>query len=136
MVTQVSKIGHLSTESEAILTLEHQWCDKVRTQDVEWIVNLFSDQGRVHPPGADPVVGTEALRAFWREMAHTAGLSVSWWPTLVHVSTAGDMAYDVGAASTTLPDGRTMAGKYLVVWVRQNGQWKVAVDMFSPNTMP
>lgn len=135
MTPQESKTEVLPSDAEAINALERQWCEKAREQDVDWIVNLFSDDGRVHPPGADPVVGKEALRAFWTQMTHTAGLSVSWQPTMVQVSAAGDMAYDVGVALTTLPDGSSVAGKYVVVWVRKGKEWKVAVDMFSQNTM-
>jgi hypothetical protein len=41
------------------------------------------------------------------------------------------MAYDYGAATTILADGSTLQGYYLVVWVKENGQWKVAADMFN-----
>jgi hypothetical protein len=85
------------------------------------------------PPDAPPVAGTEALPAVWDFMANTEGLEVSWEPTFARVSPDGNMAYDYGTASMTLPDGAVQSMKYLVVWVREDGEWKVAADMFNAN---
>jgi uncharacterized protein (TIGR02246 family) len=123
----------IAKESNAILALERQWCQKLKEKDVDWIVNLFAEQGRQFPPNAEPVVGAQALRAAWEAMANTEGLEVSWEPAEAHVAASGDMAYDFGAGTITTPDGRIQPAKYLVVWVRQNGEWKVAADMFSTN---
>jgi ketosteroid isomerase-like protein len=128
--------GRMETESKMILALERQWCQKLQEKDIDWIVNLFADHGRQFPPNADPVVGSKALRASWDAMANTEGLKVSWEPAEAHVSASGDMAYDFGKGTITTPDGRVQAAKYLVVWVRQGGEWKVAVDMFSANGSP
>jgi uncharacterized protein (TIGR02246 family) len=123
-------------ESRPILALERQWCEKLQEKDVDWIVNLFAEEGRQFPPNAEPVVGPQALRAAWEAMANTEGLRVSWEPAQAHVSASGDMAYDFGTGSITTPDGRVQAAKYVVVWVRRDGEWKVAVDMFNTNGSP
>jgi uncharacterized protein (TIGR02246 family) len=120
-------------ETKMIMELERRWARKLREKDVDWIVNLFADQGRQFPPNAKPVVGSKELRAAWDAMANTDGLEVSWEPEEAHVSASGDMAYDFGTGTITSPDGKTQAAKYLVVWVRQHGKWKVAVDMFNIN---
>jgi ketosteroid isomerase-like protein len=99
-------------------------------------VSLFAAQGRQFPPNAEPVVGSKALRAAWETMANTEGLEITWEPAEAHVSASGDMSYDFGAAQITTPDGRVQAAKYVVVWVRQNGEWKVAVDIFNTNSPP
>jgi ketosteroid isomerase-like protein len=129
-------MSNTATESNVILELERQWSQKLQEKDVDWIVNLFTNEGRQFPPNAEPVVGSEALRAAWETMANTKGLEVSWEPTEAHVSASSDMAYDFGTAKITTPDGQTQTGKYLVVWVRQEGEWKVAMDMFNTNTLP
>ncbi len=118
-----------AAEAAAIMALQQEWSAKFQEQDLEWIVNLHTADGRQFPPDAEPVVGHEALRAQWEAMFALEG---SWESTEAHVSAAGDMAYDFGAATINSPDG-PMPFKYLVVWVREDGQWKVAVDMFSPN---
>jgi hypothetical protein len=41
------------------------------------------------------------------------------------------MAYDYGTATTRMADGTETTGQYLVVWVKENGEWRVAADMFN-----
>jgi ketosteroid isomerase-like protein len=118
-----------AAEAAAIMALEREWSAKFQEQDLEWIVNLHATDGRQFPPNAEPIVGREAMRAQWEALF---GLDASWEPTEAHVSASGDMAYDFGTATINTPEG-PMASKYLVVWIREGGEWKVAVDMFSPN---
>ncbi len=118
-----------AAEAAAIMALERQWSQKFQEKDLEWIVNLHATDARQMPPDAEPVVGHEALRAQWQAMFE---LDASWEPTEAHVSSSGDMAYDFGTATINTPDGPIPA-KYLVVWVREGGEWKIAVDMFSNN---
>ncbi len=118
-----------AVEAAAIVALEREWSAKFQEKDIDWIVNLHATNARQFPPNAEPVVGHEALRAELEEMRD---LEVSWAPTEAHVSAAGDMAYDFGTATVTTPEG-AIPHKYLVVWVREDGEWKGAVDKFSPN---
>jgi len=117
--------------AEAIMALEREWSDRFQAKDIDWIVELHWDDARQLPPGAPAVVGTEALREAWQNMADTEGLTLKWEPTLANVS--GDLAYDLGKGALTTPDGVTRPVKYVVIWERRGGQWKVLVDMFSPD---
>lgn len=120
-------------ETEVIMALEREWSERLAAGDVDWIVDLHTADAWQLPPGAEPIIGREALRAAWEEMATTEGLEISWEPTLARVSESGDLAYDLGSATIRNPDGSEVPAKYLVVWVREGGRWKVVADMFSPN---
>ena len=120
-------------EAQVIMALEREWSRRLAADDVDWIVDLHAADAWQLPPGAEPITGTEALRAAWEGMALTEGLEITWEPTLARVSKSGDMAWDMGSVSITDPDGSKVPAKYLVVWVREGGRWKVAADMFSPN---
>lgn len=121
---------------QAIMGLERAWSRAFGEKDTVWIAEHLSSDVRIMPPNAEPLVGRDAVRAWWGEMARTEGLQISWEPTEAHVSASGDMAYDVGTYEMTLPDGSTDSGKYLVVWVKEGGEWKIAADMFSSNQPP
>jgi ketosteroid isomerase-like protein len=125
-----------AAEADTIMQLENEWSSRLQAKDIDWIMNLHAADARQFPPNAAPVVGQDSLRAAWETLANTPGLRISWQPTAAHVSSAGDMAYDYGTASLTYPDGRTENAKYVVVWVREDDRWKVALDMFSPNALP
>jgi ketosteroid isomerase-like protein len=125
-----------AAEAQVILALERQWSERLAADDVDWIMDLHAEDAWQLPPNAEPIAGPEALRAAWEGMALTEGLEISWEPTFARVSESGDMAYDLGSATITTADGQSQAAKYLVVWVREGGRWKVAADMFSLNAPP
>jgi ketosteroid isomerase-like protein len=127
-------IAETGTEEEAIFALEREWSSRFAQGDVDWIVAAHAPDAQQFPPNAPPVVGLDALRAAWQGMADTEGLSLSWQPTRAYVSSSGDMAWDHGTGKLTNPDGRTQDVKYVVVWHRIDGEWKIVMDMFSPNS--
>ncbi len=127
--SQQAAVSDPAVEAAAIMELQREWSSKFQEKDLEWIVNLHAANGRQFPPNAEPVVGREALRAQWEALF---ALDVSWESAEAHVSASGDMAYDFGTVMINTPEGPAPS-KYLVVWVREGGEWKVAVDMFSAN---
>jgi ketosteroid isomerase-like protein len=125
-----------AAEADVIMELEREWSRKFTEGDVDWIIDLHAADARQLPPGADWIVGADALRAAWEGMSNTEGLEISWEPTGAHVSPDGGMAYDYGTVSMTTADGKTTSMKYLVVWTRVGDEWKVAADMFNANEAP
>lgn len=123
-------------EAETIMELERQWSASFQAGDIDWIVNRHAVNGRALPPGAEPVVGREAVREFWTNLYETEGLSLTFGPTEAHVGGAGDLGYVLGTYEMGLPDGSEDRGKYLVAWVKEDGQWRIAADMFNSNLSP
>lgn len=123
--------GDPQAERRAVMDLDREWSARFGQGDVAWIANLHAQDARTLPPNAGPVVGREAIRGFFRDLTSTEGLSLSWQPEGARVSEAADMAYSWGSYDMRLPDGTEDRGKYLAVWIRQAGDWKVAADMFN-----
>ena len=126
----------VEAEAAAIMDLERTWSANLADGDLEGIMSIHASDAIQFPAGAPAVFGAEALRAAWEGMINTEGLQVSWEPTEAIVSPSGDMAYDYGSATMITPDGVATPMKYLVIWVRENGEWKVAADMFNANVPP
>lgn len=123
-------------EIETIMELERTWSAKFQEGDIDWIVNRHVANGRTLPPGADPFVGRQAIRQFWSDLYETEGLSLTFGPSEAHVSEAGDMGYVLGTYEMALPDESEDRGKYVVVWVKEDGEWRIAADMFNSNLAP
>ena len=77
-----------------------------------------------------PVIGRETIRAslergFWRDGRPRGQLAFSElrvWPL-------GERhALMTGAFLLTYPEGRTQSGRYSLVWVQENGQWRIVHD--------
>ena len=123
-----------AAERETLMALERKWSDMYGRDDVEGISALLAEDSVLLTPGQSPVVGREnvieATRALLAADA-ADGLSVSWEPQAAFISSSGDMAYDYGLATTTLADGTVVEGSYLVVWTKEDGEWKAAADIFN-----
>ena len=119
-----------ASEEKVIMNLESEWSDRFAKGDIDWIMDLHSTNAIQMPPNAPPVIGKEALRKQWAGMIES--MDASFESTEAHVAASGDMAYDIGTVTINGPEGPIPA-KYLMVWTREDGEWKVAVDMFSTN---
>ncbi|PAP75451.1 YybH family protein [Rubrivirga marina] len=124
----------LAAEREAVMAPERESSAMYGRGDVDGIAALLADESVLPAPVRPPTVGRDSVVAATRALlaAEAAdGVSVSWEPVDAVVSPSGDMAFDWGRAATTLADGSVVEGSYLVVWTREDGEWKVAADLFN-----
>lgn len=122
--------GDAVSDGNEIVALEAKWSALYGARDLDGIMALMARNSVLIMPGSAPVVGAEGIRqatsAMWE-----SGDAVSWRSDFVSVAPGGDMAYDYGTASTKSADGSIVEGRYLVVWIKEDGAWKVAADMFN-----
>ena len=119
-------------EAEAIMELDLEWAQRFADRDYAWISDLHAENAVQLPPGSNILTGREAITAGWEGLA-AALPGTSWEPVMVKVSASGDMAYIYGRASAVDAEGTATPMKYLEVWVKIDGEWKVAADMFNAN---
>lgn len=121
----------LEAEAARVMALETEWSRIYGEKNIDAIMDLFVEDSVLIAPGSPPVVGKPAIRSSTASMLAAEGLSVEWTPMDARVAPGGDMAFDYGTSITRLPDGTTVPGAYLVVWVKVDGEWKVAADIFN-----
>jgi hypothetical protein len=98
--------------------------------DIATIDAMFAPDARVFPPGAATVTGAQALHDFTVDYLK-AGLtefreeSTRCYGNDAHVVDEGTYVVTYG------PDHVTERGKYLNVWTRVNGSWKIASNMWN-----
>ncbi len=117
-------------EAVAIAQLETEWSEMYGGRNLDGVAALMAQNSVLIMPGSEPIVGVENIRAATEEMLKSDD-EVSWASDFAFVAPSGDMAYDYGTATTKLADGSIVKGQYLVVWVKEHDQWKVAADMFN-----
>ena len=127
-----------STDEQQIRDLEQQWAEAVEERNLEGIVDLFAEDGQVMPPNAEPAMGRESVRKAWQGMLDLPELDLSFAPTDVNVAESGDMAYAIGTYRLTFQsEGQEEptqdSGKYVDIWEKVDGEWKVMVEMFNSN---
>jgi uncharacterized protein (TIGR02246 family) len=121
---------------QQIRELDRKWVEAIRAGDVDTIADIYAEDGLVMPPNAVQAEGTEAVRRFWEGLLGLPNASLTFEPSRIEVAGAGDIAYDIGtyALGFDTDQGRVEdEGKYVVVWTKEEGEWKVAADIFNSN---
>ena len=119
---------------DEIPALVAEWNERARLRDLEGCVGYFAPDGRFMAPNAPAAHGTDAIRAAWTQMFTLPNLKVTFGPTSVDEAASGDLCYEVGTWATGFdtPAGRHEDhGKYVVVWRKIGGAWKVMTDIFN-----
>ena len=101
--------------------------------DAAGIAVLYTEDAMLLPPNSEMLEGREAVQAFWQG-GIDMGIKEATLETEV-VEARGNAAYEVGKYTMIIepPGGPTISdrGKYLVVWKRQEGSWKLHSDMWN-----
>jgi uncharacterized protein (TIGR02246 family) len=121
-------------DEQAIRGHVERWLQLVKAKDAAAIAQLYAEDGAVMPPNAPIGKGRAAIQQTWASMMGTPGFGLTFVPEQILVSSSGDMALDRGTYSLTIaPAGTTQSdtGKYVVVWRKIGGEWKVAADIFN-----
>ena len=98
--------------------------------DAAGLAALYTEQGQLLPPNADFMTGREAIQAFWQG-AMDMGLTEARIETL-EVEAHGDTAIEVSKYTLHVQGGQQAdAGKFIVIWKREGGQWRLHRDIFN-----
>ncbi len=121
-------------DEQAIRGQVDRWLQLVKAKDAAGIAALYAEDGAVMPPNAPIGKGRAAIQQTWASMMQTPGFDLTFVPEQIIVSSSGDMALDRGTYRLAVaPNGssQTDTGKYVVVWRKIGGEWKVAADIFN-----
>jgi len=100
-------------------------------RDFDALERVYARDARVLPPGAPTVEGRAAIAEFWS--AAVAALNVqSLRLHTISLDVSGDRAQEVGRAELGVEGGGApMALKYVVLWKREDGAWRMDVDIWN-----
>jgi len=118
----------------AILAAEQTFVAAYNRGDAPGLAALYTGDGQIMPPNSDVVTGKRGLealfRSFWEE-----GDTVMKLET-VEAEGFGETAFEVGRYTLSGKGGKVNdRGKYIVIWRKEDGQWKLYRDIFN-TSMP
>lgn len=128
--------GDPAAVEQAIRDLDKKWVGAAARGDVATIVGFYAPDGAFLTPNAPPAVGPEAIGEAWKGLLSLPNVSLNFRPTRIDVAASGDLATDIGTYDLAFSsDGGRVRdeGKYVVVWKKINGEWKVIVDILNSN---
>lgn len=121
---------------ESLLESDKQWSVVAAGDDIERVVEYWTDNAVVYTAGRLPIAGKDALRAFVRKNRSIPGFSLTWEPTEAIVSRTGDLGFTLGPYTLTVPgqEGKlvTQRGHYICVWKREGKNWRCSHEVHAP----
>ena len=130
MPTTMTQVD-LRAEEQAIRAQGRKYLEGAKNKDASAVASLFAQNGVFLYPGIPLVQGQSALREAFTQFMQTPGFALTFEPTRVEVSQAGDLAYELGTYRLTMepPEGRVDdTGKYVSVWKKTGDRWELVVD--------
>jgi uncharacterized protein (TIGR02246 family) len=108
-----------------------QWIELFNKADFSGVASLYTDEALAFPPGAPMVRGKAAIGAMWKTMAEQ--VSDPKLTTLEVKRLGPSAALEIGTFSlkTKEPTPKELTGKYVVVWEKVRGRWKLAADIWN-----
>ncbi|HTF18769.1 MAG TPA: DUF4440 domain-containing protein [Chryseolinea sp.] len=126
LVTQASDVR------EDIGSANRQFEKKFASGDSSGMASLYTHDAMLMPPGAPIQQGQDAIGGFWK-MVMGMGIKTAKLNT-THLDEAGEGAVEVGEYELGGEDGQILdQGKYLVVWKKEKGNWRLSKDIWNTN---
>lgn len=119
---------NVEQEREALMARDRAWSAAVK--DMDTFMSFFTADASIYPPGMPKTTGTGPLRDALTKMSSAPDFALEFTPTAAGVAASGDVGYTTGTYQSTM-NGATEKGKYVTVWQKADGQWKVKEDIFN-----
>lgn len=114
----------------AIEAANKQFLAAFATGDTAHLAAMYTADAQAFPPNGDITRGRDAIRKLWQGVVD-AGIKSATLTTL-EVEAQGDTAHEVGTYTMSVEGGKQVdTGKYIVIWKREQGQWKLHRDIWN-----
>ena len=102
-------------------------------RNIDALDQVYTMDARILPPGADMISGRQNIKNFGRNAIDSMGVKAVKLQT-VEFEPLGDTGFEIGRARLEFAaaGSQPVDVKYVVLWKRENGEWKWHVDMWSP----
>ena len=123
------------TDEQIIRDLDVEWSRAAESKDARKFASFYAESGSALPFNAPIATGRAKVQELWKALMAKPGFSLRFAPTHIEVAASKDLAFDLGTFVLNLDDEKgaamTIPGKYVVVWKKHNGEWKVEADIFN-----
>ena len=124
----------------AVRRADTERCAAMAARDFDRFLSLVADDVAVFPEQQPLVKGKPAARVLWAPFFDAKGPAMSCTPLTADVAASGEVAYTTG--TYLLKGGEAERsptrghGKYVTIWRKGRGGWKVAVDIGNGSPPP
>lgn len=137
----------VTTDEEEIRRLDAEWSNAASggIENLDRVVAFYAPNGSAVWPGAPAFQGTRNIRRAWKQsFTEMENLKLKFGPVKIEIAPGGQMASDFGKVSLQYTQKKRVKGKvvqetvrqrakYVVVWTKIDGAWKVLYDCWNLN---
>lgn len=125
--------------SETLMELERESFRRVKIKDFVWMREHHTKDALMFNPGSEL---QKAQDIFSQRIEQTGGKTQApdnsfpqffFEPLEAKVNASEDMGWVHGVITITHEDGNVETGKYVSVWVKESGKWKVTAEIRNMN---
>jgi carbonic anhydrase len=121
--------GHADEVRDAVEAGNRAFIAAFLRGDAAAIAQLYTEDAQVIAPGEPVARGRSAIAAAWQKSIDSGVKDVALHTT--EVESTGDLASETGDVRLVAKDGSITQGRYLVVWKREGGRWKLHRDIWN-----
>jgi ketosteroid isomerase-like protein len=129
-------VGHAADDvTAAIEKANKAFMAAVQRGDTTALSNMYTANAKALPPNSGAVSGRTDIGALWGSAfaSGVGGLELK----STEVERHGDTAIEVGTVQILAKGGASIGrGKYIVIWKRENGAWKLHRDIWNMDSAP
>ncbi len=115
---------------KAINLVNQQFMQAWKAGNAAGVAALYTEDAVFLAPHAEPVIGREAITKYVQG-ALNAGLKQIKLET-VEFNRFGNIAHERGRYKLFTANGQVVDyGKYMIIWKKQDGDWKIHWDMYN-----
>jgi uncharacterized protein (TIGR02246 family) len=114
----------------AIEAVNKEFAAAFAKHDATGVASFYTANAEAFPPNAAVIRGRAGIAKMWQGV-FAAGIATAELKT-TEVHAQGPIAFEVGSYAMKLKNG-TVAdrGKYVVVWMKEDGKWKLHRDIWN-----
>ena len=116
--------------SDEIRVAEANFVKLFNAGDIDAFISVYAEDARLLPPNGPVISEREAIKEFWGGML-SAGLTVKI--TTVSAQGFGKTAIEEGVVEIYSGDSMVDEVKFIVVWKKIKGEWKMYQDIWNSN---
>lgn len=124
--------ANIPQEEATLRDLNRRWVATVPARDAATWASMYADDGVQISPTGEVLRGPDEIRRAMAEFMNSPNLQLTFAPTRINVSAAGDLATELGTYQLAFdgPQGRVEDhGSYVTNWRKRDGQWRAITDI-------
>ncbi len=121
----------VAAKREALLEADRAFARETAARGVEGWLDFHLEDAHNVPAAGPAVVGHAAIRERMTAFLADTTQFFTWEPVFAETAADGSLGFTYGDWSTPdlSIDSVTSRGRYLTVWKKHDGEWKVTVDI-------